>query len=397
MYLKKAKTGLALLLCTVFFASCATVPAESSSQQNNTSSLHTSSAAVSSTEAVSSKPAASSKAPASSETVSSEVYVPLNLKQNPDEMLTTICSVAYVDKNGVLHYNPAYLPSNQSSNVGKFDIVIDTSAVPDGTKGVRGVYRTNDYGTDLLYVLMEDGTVRSVALYKREITGKDCVEQNLKTWKNVRWIFPFTKWFDHNNDVITPWGFTADEQGLVNHVYDSNEEPWAAQGSPDDGKTPLPFEQVTGIQKTLHNYFCLYADGTVKSTAQTDVTAEWKNIVQLGVYDGHFIIGLQSDGTLVYTLEHVPGGLKFEIPEKYCKNVKQILNQHFLQLADGTVYKMTGLTDLGQFPELDQIFSGVNALYGVDVNGKVICLQKEGELDDWLLSLTDVKTKSPAK
>lgn len=355
-------------------------------------------------------PAPSSTAPISSTTPVPSSEAPtqaaLALSYDPAFMQCTIArDCAYVDSAGTLHYYPEFLKTGDLNYGYEPGAPVDTTAAPDGLTGVRSVYRT--WG--MVYVLMQDGTVRGVSLHMQDGNSEKTLDSAaeiltlLPCWKNVRALYP----------VYFGGGSYPAAMEAAAFLYGMDGEEISRLHSFHDGDYVQADETLDPIVRQLAcgSYGAVLCDdGHVYAYAKSPIVsiiAEWAEIVQIAVCQDT-LLALQSNGTLLQVMYNQFASktdsnyLRTDfptVPEAYCSNVARLFDCGvsggkdyegwvYIQQTDGTVYDCSNQVALGTFPAIDQIFVEKGGASALTQDGKIIRLTEKiddaPDFTDWL-------------
>lgn len=395
MKMKKKMLFAALLTAASFAVGCTVTPSSSTP--------------ISGTAPVSSVPSAPGSATEASS--SAEASPELHLEYNPAILQCTIASdCAYVDASGTLHYYPEFLKTGDMNYGYDANSPVDVSAAPDGLADVRSVYRT--WG--MVYVLMQDGTVRGVTLHMQEGNYEkpmDSATEILKTipdWKNVHALYPVYFGGGSYPATMEPAAFLYDASGRditrLREFHDGN------YAQTDTNLNPVIRQLSCGEFEAV-----LCDDGRVYTYAAADIVpkiSEWEDIVQISMADST-LLALKSDGTLLqlkwnlYSNPKDPEYIRTDyptVPKEYCSGVAQLFDcgvsggkDHggfaYIQLTDGTVFDCNWQVAIGTFPAIDQIFRDRHGVpTALTQDGQIIRLQEKkdnsSDFTDWLQSQT---------
>lgn len=345
------------------------------------------------------------------ESISNEIWQPDPLPDDPVDPMpevklegpvgmkinaSTINNMAYVDKNGVLHYSTLTKKTLQQNLGGR------SPDVPDGTKNVKAIADARDG----LFVLKNNGTM-DVSLnwdmdnwkpYEDTMDPRPYIRKEMQQIRKLTGIDMITSCYaySYTPTLNSLWAFNFDAKDhnrIVNQL---------------DGWKGLNDIDLHRIVQVAHDaagggVAFLYSDGTIGLTDQqrermpVDITQKWTDIVQIGMMY-NLLVGLREDGVLL-TAVLDEKDLRSSIDPAYTSYVQRIFYRPsqalFIQLSDGTVYDPANEKNLGRHELMDQILTcGYDHVIGVDKTGKVHCLTS-GPADEWVewaCSLTDVKT-----
>lgn len=379
------RISLAALLTAALLSGCAASPASSTSPPAPSSTAPISSTA----------PVSSSEAPAKAS---------LALSYDPAFMQCTIaCDCAYVDSAGTLHYYPEFLKTGDLNYGYEPGAPVDTTAAPDGLTGVRSVYRT--WG--MVYVLMQDGTVRGVSLHMQEPGDEktdDATEilRTITSWRNIQVLYPVMGGGDSYPIAMGAAAFPLNH--LDNDIFRLRTFHNGDYAQTDPNVNPIVLQLCCGQSEAV-----LCDDGHVYTYAAGKTQpyiSKWENITQIAM-QGATLIALQSDGVLqqIYWDETARPNDVIRtdfpvVPEIYCTDIARLFDCGvtggkddsgiaFIQLTNGTLYDCANQKSLGMHPPIDQIFLGK---YGIPSaltqDGKIIRLTEKADdtpdFTDWL-------------